>query len=304
MSHSHDGAPHSHSHTAADHGHTHEILDGPGSYLRREMPLIEGRDWEERAFTIGIGGYVSTSPILPHTISQHPLHSKQDTTQPISSSKIQPLTPHLPSPVGSGKTALMLQLCTTLRSQYSIAAVTNDIFTREDCEFLTRHNALPSERIVAVETGGCPHAAVREDISTNLLTLTQLHGKFDTDLLLIESGGDNLAANYSRELADYIIYVIDVSGGDKIPRKGGPGITQSDVLVVNKVLLAEAVGADLGVMERDARRMREGGPTIFAEVKHGRGVEAIVDLIISAWKASGAVQAKKGKGEFRPVVME
>jgi urease accessory protein len=198
----------------------------------------------------------------------------------------------------------MLQLCTTLRSQYSIAAVTNDIFTREDCEFLTRHNALPSERIVAVETGGCPHAAVREDISTNLLTLTQLHAKFDTDLLLIESGGDNLAANYSRELADYIIYVIDVSGGDKIPRKGGPGITQSDVLVVNKVLLAEAVGADLGVMERDARRMREGGPTIFAEVKHGRGVEAIVDLIISAWKASGAVQAKKGKGEFRPVVME
>jgi urease accessory protein len=198
----------------------------------------------------------------------------------------------------------MLQLCTTLRTRYSIAAVTNDIFTREDCEFLTRHNALPSERIVAVETGGCPHAAVREDISTNLLTLTQLHGKFDTDLLLIESGGDNLAANYSRELADYIIYVIDVSGGDKIPRKGGPGITQSDVLVVNKVLLAEAVGADLGVMERDARRMREGGPTIFAEVKHGRGVEAIVDLIISAWKASGAVQAKKGKGEFRPVVME
>ncbi|KAF2005140.1 urease accessory protein ureG [Amniculicola lignicola CBS 123094] len=260
-SHSHDDPAHSHSHAAADHGHTHEILDGPGSYLGREMPIIEGRVWEERAFTIGIGG-----------------------------------------PVGSGKTALMLVLCNALRTRFSIAAVTNDIFTREDCEFLTKHNALPAERIVAVETGGCPHAAVREDISTNLLTLTQLHSQFDTDLLLIESGGDNLAANYSRELADFIIYVIDVSGGDKIPRKGGPGITQSDLLIVNKIDLADAVGADLAVMERDARRMREGGPTIFAEVKHGRGVDAIVDLILSAWKASGASQARKEK--FVPVVME
>ena len=135
----------------------------------------------------------------------------------------------------------------------------------------------------------------------NLQTLTNLHTQFSTDLLLIESGGDNLAANYSRELADFIIYVIDVSGGDKIPRKGGPGITQSDLLIVNKVDLAEAVGADLGVMERDSRRMREGGPTIFAEVKHGKGVDSIVDLIISAWKASGASQARKDK--FEPVVM-
>ncbi|KAH6870248.1 hypothetical protein J4E91_009468 [Alternaria rosae] len=259
--HSHEGASHSHSHEAADHGHTHEILDGPGSYLGRELPIIEGRDWEDRSFTIGIGG-----------------------------------------PVGSGKTALMLALCKHLRTRFSIAAVTNDIFTREDCEFLTKNNALPAERIVAVETGGCPHAAVREDISVNLMTLTNLHQKFNTDLLLIESGGDNLAANYSRELADFIIYVIDVSGGDKIPRKGGPGITQSDLLVVNKIDLAEAVGADLGVMERDSRRMREGGPTIFAVVKRDQGVDAIVDLILSAWKASGAVQAKKDK--FEPTLME
>lgn len=182
----------------------------------------------------------------------------------------------------------MLALCQALRERYSLAAVTNDIFTREDCEFLVRHSALPAERIRAIETGGCPHAAVREDISTNLAALEDLHRAFATQLLLIESGGDNLAANYSRELADYIIYVIDVSGGDKIPRKGGPGITQSDLLVVNKVDLAEAVGADLGVMERDARRMREGGPTVFAEVKHGKGMDSIVDLVLSAWRASGA----------------
>ena len=159
-------------------------------------------------------------------------------------------------PVGSGKTALMLALCLALRDKYNIAAVTNDIFTREDCEFLTRHKALPSERIRAIETGGCPHAAVREDISANLAALTDLHREFNTQILLIESGGDNLAANYSRELADFIIYVIDVSGGDKIPRKGGPGITQSDLLIVNKTDLAEIVGADLGVMDRDARKMR------------------------------------------------
>ncbi|EAT85234.1 hypothetical protein HBI56_073390 [Parastagonospora nodorum] len=260
-SHSHDGPSHSHENAAADHGHTHEILDGPGSFLGREMPIIENRDWEDRAFTIGIGG-----------------------------------------PVGSGKTALMLALCKRLRARFSIAAVTNDIFTREDCEFLTRNNALPAERIVAVETGGCPHAAVREDISVNLMTLTNLHHKFNTDLLLIESGGDNLAANYSRELADFIIYVIDVSGGDKIPRKGGPGITQSDLLIVNKIDLAEAVGADLNVMDRDSRRMREGGPTIFAVVKKDQGVDAIVDLILSAWKASGASQARKEK--FEPTLME
>lgn len=150
----------------------------------------------------------------------------------------------------------MLALCLALRDKYNIAAVTNDIFTREDCEFLTRNNALPAERIRAIETGGCPHAAVREDISANLAALTDLHREFNTDILLIESGGDNLAANYSRELADFIIYVIDVSGGDKIPRKGGPGITQSDLLIVNKTDLAELIGADLGVMDRDSRKIR------------------------------------------------
>lgn len=199
-------------------------------------------------------------------------------------------------PVGSGKTALMLALCLSLREKYNIAAVTNDIFTREDAEFLTRNKALPAERIRAIETGGCPHAAVREDISANLAALEDLHREFQTDILLIESGGDNLAANYSRELADYIIYVIDVSGGDKIPRKGGPGITQSDLLIVNKTDLAQIVGADLGVMERDARKMREGGPTIFAQVKNGVAVDHIVDMIVSAWRGSGAEAVSKQRG--------
>lgn len=162
---------------------------------------------------------------------------------------------------------------------------------REDAEFLTRHKALSPSRIRAIETGGCPHAAVREDISANLLALQSLQKQFQTDLLLIESGGDNLAANYSRELADFIIYVIDVAGGDKVPRKGGPGITGSDLLVVNKIDLAEIIGADLSVMERDAVKMREGGPTVFAEVKNGKGLEHIVQLILSAWKGSGAYEA-------------
>src|SRR6266436_2693540 len=187
-------------------------------------------------------------------------------------------------PVGSGKTALMLQLCKRLREQMSVAAVTNDIFTREDGEFLVKHGALEPERIRAVETGGCPHAAIREDISSNLLALEELHQKFKPDLLLIESGGDNLAACFSRELADYTIQVIDVAGGDKIPRKGGPGITQTDLLVINKTDLAQAIGADLGVMERDANAMRGGGPIVFAQIKNGIGVDAIVDSVIHAWQ--------------------
>jgi urease accessory protein len=185
-------------------------------------------------------------------------------------------------PVGSGKTALMLELCRRLRDQFSLAAVTNDIFTREDGEFLVRNQALPEERIRAVETGGCPHAAVREDITANLLTLEDLHAQFKTDLLLLESGGDNLAAHFSRELADYTIYVIDVSGGDKIPRKGGPGITQSDLLVINKTDLAEAVGADLAVMERDARIMRGNGPFLFAQARNGQGMAEIVEHLLHA----------------------
>src|SRR6266545_1487169 len=192
-------------------------------------------------------------------------------------------------PVGSGKTALMLQLCKRLREQMSVAAVTNDIFTREDGEFLVKHGALEPERIRAVETGGCPHAAIREDISANLLALEELHRKFKPDILLIESGGDNLAACFSRELADYAIQVIDVAGGDKIPRKGGPGITQSDLLVINKTDLAAAVGADLGVMERDARKMRGDGPFLFAQVTRGVGVSEIAAEVLHAWKhATGA----------------
>jgi len=187
-------------------------------------------------------------------------------------------------PVGSGKTALMLQLCLKLRGKMNLAAVTNDIFTKEDGEFLTKQNALPAERIRAVETGGCPHAAIREDISSNLLALEELHMKFKPQILFIESGGDNLAACFSRELADYTIQVIDVAGGDKIPRKGGPGITQSDLLVINKTDLAVAVGADLKVMERDTTKMRGDGPFVFAQVKHGVGVDDIIGHILHAWQ--------------------
>jgi urease accessory protein len=187
-------------------------------------------------------------------------------------------------PVGSGKTALMLALCQKLRARLNIAAVTNDIFTQEDGEFLIRHEALDASRIRAVETGGCPHAAIREDISANLLALEELHRKFHPDILLLESGGDNLAAHFSRELADYTIYVIDVAGGDKIPRKGGPGITQSDLLVINKTDLAAAVGADLAIMERDAKKMRGNGPFLFAQVKHNVGMDVIVGHIIHQWQ--------------------
>lgn len=195
-------------------------------------------------------------------------------------------------PVGSGKTALTLALCRALRDDYNIAVTTNDIFTREDQEFLIKNGALPAERIVAIETGGCPHAAIREDISANLGALEGLQAKFGCELLFVESGGDNLAANYSRELADYIIYVIDVSGGDKIPRKGGPGISQSDLLVINKIDLAEYVGASLDVMARDSAKMRDNGPTVFASVKHGTGVSQIQDLILGAWRACGASKSK------------
>ena len=189
-------------------------------------------------------------------------------------------------PVGSGKTALLLNLCRALRSKYSLGVVTNDIFTREDAEFLIRNDALPKERIRAVETGGCPHAAIREDISHNLDALESLMDEFKPQLLFVESGGDNLAAQYSRELVDYTIYVIDVAGGDKVPRKGGPGITQSDLLIINKTDLAQAVGADLNVMKRDAAKMRGAGPFIFAQVVHGVGVEQVADHIVTKWQAA------------------
>jgi urease accessory protein len=185
-------------------------------------------------------------------------------------------------PVGSGKTALVLALCRALRDSLRLGVVTNDIFTREDAEFLTRHAALPAAQIRAVETGGCPHAAIREDISPNLLALEDLMASMQPELLLVESGGDNLAAQYSRELVDYTIYVIDVAGGDKVPRKGGPGITQSDLLIINKIDLAPHVGADLAVMDRDARRMRGSGPTIFAQVTAGIAIADIAAHLLGA----------------------
>jgi urease accessory protein len=192
-------------------------------------------------------------------------------------------------PVGSGKTALVLALCQTLRDRVSLGVVTNDIFTREDAEFLHRHQALEPERIRAVETGGCPHAAIREDISHNLDALEQLMFTVRPDLLVVESGGDNLAAQFSRELVDYTIYVIDVAGGDKVPRKGGPGITQSDLLIINKTDLAELVGASLDVMARDARAMRGEGPFVFAQARNGVGIADVVGAIEAAWRqAKGA----------------
>jgi urease accessory protein len=193
-------------------------------------------------------------------------------------------------PVGSGKTALVLALCRALRDAVSLAVVTNDIFTREDAEFLVRHQALPPSRIRAVETGGCPHAAIREDVSANLLALEALTAEHHPDLLFCESGGDNLAAHFSRELADYTVYVIDVAGGDKIQRKGGPGITQSDLLVINKTDLAAAVGADLGVMERDARRMRGEGPFAFTQVTRGVGVDGVAAAVVHAWRHAAGVE--------------
>jgi urease accessory protein len=185
-------------------------------------------------------------------------------------------------PVGSGKTALVLALCNKLRDSMRLGVVTNDIFTREDAEFLQRNRALESSRIRAVETGGCPHAAIREDISHNLDALEQLHLDAEPELLLLESGGDNLAAQFSRELVDYTIYVIDVAGGDKVPRKGGPGITQSDLLVINKVDLAPHVGASLEVMDRDAKRMRQSGPLVFTQCRRGDGVDDVARHVLAA----------------------
>ena len=190
-------------------------------------------------------------------------------------------------PVGSGKTALLLALCRALRERISLGVVTNDIYTKEDAEFLIRNEALPRERIRAVETGGCPHAAIREDVSHNLLALQSLMKQWKPELLFVESGGDNLAAQYSRELADYTIYVIDVAGGDKVPRKGGPGITQSDLLVINKTDLAPHVGADLSVMERDAQRMRGSGPFVFAQATKGKAIEDICRHILTAANLNG-----------------
>ncbi len=183
-------------------------------------------------------------------------------------------------PVGSGKTALTLALCQALRDEYNLAVVTNDIFTAEDAQFLVRHEALAPERIIGVETGGCPHTAIREDASINLEAVARLNNAFPgLELILIESGGDNLAATFSPELSDLTIYVIDVAAGDKIPRKGGPGITKSDLLVINKIDLAPMVGASLEVMDRDAKIMRGSRPFVFSNLKTGQGLDEIIGFV-------------------------
>ena len=191
-----------------------------------------------------------------------------------------PLRVGVGGPVGSGKTALMDGLCRALSPHYDIAAITNDIYTKEDAQFLTHAGSLPAERILGIETGGCPHTAIREDASINLAGIADLNRRFPAlDIILIESGGDNLAATFSPELADITLYVIDVSAGDKIPRKGGPGITRSDLLVINKIDLAPYVGADLGVMDRDSRLMRGERPFVFTNIRAGDGVAAVAAFV-------------------------
>ncbi len=257
--HQHDHGDGEHFHHHDEIPHVHLRMSGPGEFSIRQF-ISPSRRFSERAFTVGIGG-----------------------------------------PVGSGKTALLHALCADLRDEYSLGVVTNDIFTREDAEFLTSHKALEPERILAVETGGCPHAAIRDDISMNLAALEDLMVRHNSniDVLFVESGGDNLAAHFSRELVDYSVYVIDVAGGDKIPRKGGPGITQSDLLVINKIDLAQMVGADLNIMARDAARMRGEGKTSFTCVKDRRGLPEVVDTILAAKRSLtaecfGSPEARSG----------
>src|SRR3954471_10600027 len=200
------------------------------------------------------------------------------TRYPVSSKS--PLRVGIGGPVGWGKTALTLGLCRTLRDRYQIAVVTNDIYTEEDAKFLVTHEALTADRIIGVETGGCPHTAIREDASINLEAISRLTNHFnDLDIIFVESGGDNLAATFSPELSDLTLYVIDVAAGDKIPRKGGPGITKSDLLVINKIDLAPMVGASLEVMDRDARRMRGERPFVFTNLKTGHGLDAVIRFV-------------------------
>ena len=209
----------------------------------------------------------------------------------------QPLRVGIGGPVGSGKTALTLGLCRRLRERYELAVVTNDIYTEEDAQFLVRNDALPPERIIGVETGGCPHTAIREDASINLEAIDRLTQRFgNLDIVFVESGGDNLAATFSPELSDLTLYVIDVAAGDKIPRKGGPGITQSDLLVINKIDLAPLVGASLEVMDRDARKMRGERPFVFTNLKTGQGLDAVVQFIDERGMMAVAKAAARGEG--------
>jgi len=208
---------------------------------------------------------------------------------------MQPLRIGIGGPIDSGKTALTLALCQAMRTRYEVAVVTNDIYTQEDAAFLVRHEALAPERIIGVETGGCPHTAIREDASINLEAVARLTARFtQLDVVFVESGGDNLAATFSPELSDLTLYVIDVAAGDKIPRKGGPGITKSDLLIINKIDLAPMVGASLEVMERDARLMRRERPFLFSNLKIGQGVEGIVSFIEAAGMLSERARVSAG----------
>jgi urease accessory protein len=214
--------------------------------------------------------------------SETPLQNSSASKIQNPKSKFDPMNTFrvgIAGPVGSGKTALVDVLCKALRDEFEIAVVTNDIYTQEDAQFLVRSQALARDRIVGVETGGCPHTAIREDASINLVAIEELERRFHPDLVFVESGGDNLASTFSPELVDLTIYVIDVAAGDKIPRKGGPGITKSDVLVINKIDLAPMVGADLAVMERDAHRMRGDRPFVFTNLKTQQGLPTVIDLI-------------------------
>ena len=223
----------------------------------------------------------AASETSKHASSKHAL-SKH------ASSKHGPLRVGIGGPVGSGKTTLTAALCKAFRERYDICAITNDIYTKEDAEILMRMQALPLDRIMGVETGGCPHTAIREDCSINLAAIETMRGKFpNLDVILLESGGDNLAATFSPELADLTIYVIDVAQGEKIPRKGGPGITRSDLLVINKIDLAPHVGASLEVMDRDAKRMRGEKPYVFTNIRSGEGVETIARFIETAGGLAG-----------------
>ena len=221
---------------------------------------------------------------MNNSAQQTESNSGQDTTVTLNSILTQvvkePLRVGIGGPVGSGKTALCEVLCKRMRDHYDMAVITNDIYTKEDMEILLRANALPAERLMGVETGGCPHTAIREDASINLEAIARMSADFpNLDLILLESGGDNLAATFSPELSDLTIYVIDVAGGEKIPRKGGPGITRSDLLIINKIDLAPHVGADLDIMASDAKRMRGARPFVMTNLRSGDGVEAVIDFI-------------------------